>query len=72
MARPLKKKVVQDRIKSNKATMKSNKKTLTDALTTALKGEPIDAAETRAALASFIKASKALNTDTVKLASIED
>ena len=70
MARPIVKKVVQDRIKASKQTMKAEGKIVTDALKAATKGEAIDAADTRTALASFIKASKAFNKDTAILASI--
>ena len=72
MARPLDKKVIQERINTNKKGMKESKKVLTDALTAATKGETINPVETRAALASFIKGSKALNSDTAKLASITE
>ena len=72
MARPLNKNVIKERIKSNKASMKDANKEVNDALTNATKGEAIDAVATRAALASFIKASKAFNADTTKLASIAD
>lgn len=70
MARPLNKKVIQDRIKVNKGIMKDNKKVLTDEMKAAGKGEAMNAPTTRAALASFIKASNALNADNAKLASI--
>ena len=72
MARPLNKKLIQERINTNKKGMKEDKKFITDALTAATKGEAVNPVETRAALASFLKSSKAFVIDTAKLASITE
>jgi len=70
MARPLDKKVVKERIRYNKIVMKDAKAKLTLAMSIATKGEVIDAADTRKALANFIKAANAVRVDNAKLNSI--
>ncbi len=72
MARPVNIKEVKQRIKDNKTVMKDNKKIVTDALSNATKGNGINAGETRAALAAFIKATKRVESDNAKLTAPED
>ena len=72
MARPFNPKAIKERIAGNKRVMKSTKKEVTEYMNTATKGEAIDAATTRTALAVFIKAAFNVISDTEKLNSIED
>lgn len=72
MARPLVKKLVQQRIQVSKQVMKDEGNVVLTAMKEATKGTPVKAAETRTALANFIKAAKAFHADTAKLASIKE
>ena len=71
MARKLDPKAITARIKENKAIMKASKKDVTDSMNAAVKGGDIDAADTRKALASFIKASSSVIADAKKLDSLK-
>jgi len=64
MARTVDQKAVKQRIKDNKNTLKETKKAVNDGMNTLTKGEDVDLFALRAALAMFIKAAKAINTDT--------
>lgn len=70
MARPLNVREIKTRIKANKILMKSTKKAVSDAMAAGIKGDDIDASETRKCLAEFIKAAKAVQVDGVKLESV--
>ena len=52
--------------------MKDEGNVVLTAMKEATKGTPVKAAETRTALANFIKAAKAFHADTAKLASIKE
>ena len=71
MARLLDIKKVKDRIKANKAIIKTAKSNLTDAIKNASTAYTIDGAGTRKELATLIKAAQAIAADTAKLADAE-
>lgn len=60
-------KKVKQRIKDNKAVLKETKKAVNDGMKGLIAGEEVDAIALRASLALFIKAAKAVKTDTALL-----
>ena len=72
MARKLDKKVIQTRLKENKAIMRDSKKVVSASMADATKGSDFDVNNARQTFSTFIKAAVAMKADTLKLASIKD
>ena len=71
MPRKLDKKVIQARIKGNKARMKNHKMFLMAEIKAATKGEDVDQKAARAFLTTFMRAALAVTADYAKLDSLK-